>query len=204
MVLLPVKAFSTAKVRLAPVLGPAARAELARRMAEQVLRAAAPLPVAVVCDDPEVARWARRLGAEVIDAPGRGLNGAVAAGVASLEQAGAREVLVAHADLPAAGGLHTLVGFSGVTLVPDRRRDGTNVVAVPAGSGFRFAYGPGSFDRHLHQVQRLGTRWRVVDDPGLAWDVDVPDDLEQVARQGLADGLLPTETGAAPTATGPR
>ena len=69
-------------------------------MAEQVLRAAAPLPVAVVCDDNEVAGWARRQRCLVIWEPGRGLNGAVEAGVARLADIGVDEVTVAHGDLP--------------------------------------------------------------------------------------------------------
>lgn len=177
MVLVPVKAFAAAKARLAPALDPAARAELARRMAERVLAAATPLPVTVVCDDAEVAAWARARGAAVVDEPGRGLNGAVAAGVAFLEAAGATEVVVAHADLPAARDLAAVTGFAGISLVPDRRRDGTNVVCVPAGSGFRFAYGAGSFRRHCAEAARTGLPWRVVEEPALAWDVDLPADL---------------------------
>ena len=50
-VLVPVKAFSEAKLRLAPALPPLGRAELARAMATHVLAAAHPLPTAVVCDD---------------------------------------------------------------------------------------------------------------------------------------------------------
>ena len=93
----------------------------------------------------------------VLPEPGRGLNGAVEAGVARLAALGASEVLVAHADLPMAHGLARLAGFDGVTLVPDRRDDGTNVVCVPAGAMFRFAYGPGSFVRHRAEAERLGT-----------------------------------------------
>ena len=47
-VLVPVKAFDRAKLRLAPALDAAARARLARTMAETVLAAAGGLPVAVV------------------------------------------------------------------------------------------------------------------------------------------------------------
>lgn len=180
MVLIPVKSFAVAKRRLSPALAPQARAELARRMAERVVAAAAPLPVAVVCDDAAVAAWARKVGADIIDEPGRGLNGAVAAGVAYLARAGADEVVVAHSDLPAARRLADLTGFAGVTLVPDRRLDGTNVICLPTGAGFRFAYGPGSFRRHRLEAQRLGLRWRVVHEPTLAWDVDVPADLSLV------------------------
>jgi 2-phospho-L-lactate guanylyltransferase len=177
VVLIPVKAFADGKARLAPTLDRRARAELSRMMATRVLEAAAPLPVAVVCDDADVARWATEKGAMALPEPGRGLNGAVEAGVGRLAALGADEVLVAHADLPMAHGLALLAGFGGVTLVPDRRDDGTNVVCVPAQARFRFAYGPGSFDRHRAEAERLGLGFRVVRHPDLAWDVDVPADI---------------------------
>ena len=177
VVLIPVKAFAAGKARLAPTLDVHARAELSRVMATRVLEAAAPLPVAVVCDDAEVASWAVENGAMALPEPGRGLNGAVEAGVGRLAALGADEVLVAHADLPMAHGLALLAGFSGVTLVPDRRDDGTNVVCVPAQAPFRFAYGPGSFDRHRKEAERLGLEYRIVRQPDLAWDVDVPADI---------------------------
>ena len=70
-----------------------------------------------------------------------------------------------------------MLGFDGVVLVPDRHRDGTNVVCLPASCGFRFAYGAGSFARHVAEVERLGLRLHAVDDPALSWDVDLPADL---------------------------
>jgi 2-phospho-L-lactate/phosphoenolpyruvate guanylyltransferase len=177
-VLVPVKAFAEAKRRLAPALPPAERADLARSMAEKVVAAAGPLPVAVVCDDNGVAAWARQLGALVIWEPERGLNRAVEAGVERLGTAGATRVTVSHADLPLATDVAWLGGFDGVTLVPDRRRDGTNVICVPTSVGFCFSYGPGSFQRHEQEAQRLGLAVRVVDEPLLAWDVDLPADLD--------------------------
>jgi 2-phospho-L-lactate guanylyltransferase len=177
-VLVPVKAFSRAKLRLAPVLGVAARQMLVRHMAALVVAAAEPLPVTVVCDDDDVATWARGMGATVVWAPGHGLNRAVACGVAALAESGFTRVVVAHGDLPLARDLASLAPGSGVTLVPDRHDRGTNVAVVPAGSGFRFAYGPGSFARHREEAARLGLGVRVMREPALAWDVDVPADLD--------------------------
>ncbi|MHB1486167.1 MAG: 2-phospho-L-lactate guanylyltransferase [Acidimicrobiales bacterium] len=177
-VLMPVKAFSVAKVRLAPSLDGPARSRMARTMATRVAAASHPLPLAVVCDDPEVAEWAHQLGAMVIPEPGRGLNQAVQAGVEWLARAGARRVTVAHADLPLARDLTWLGVWPGVSLVPDRRLDGTNVLSVPCGVGFEFSYGPGSFVRHFNQARHLGLATRVVHEPELSWDVDIPADLD--------------------------
>lgn len=176
-VLIPVKSFRAAKHRLAAALDEPARAVLAREMATTVVAAARHLPVAVVCDDEEVATWATSRGAMVILQPGRGLNNAVTNGVTHLGSLGYRRVIVAHADLPHALDLTWVADFEGVTLVPDRRDDGSNVVCVPAGSGFRFSYGRGSFRRHADEARRLGLALRIEREPRLGWDVDIPDDL---------------------------
>jgi 2-phospho-L-lactate/phosphoenolpyruvate guanylyltransferase len=183
-VVVPVKAFRAAKLRLAPALPPPARAALAREMADVVVAAASPLPVVVVCDDQEVRAWAEGSGAEVVWCPGRGLNGAVADGVAWLARRDVDMAVVAHADLPLATDLAWVADFPGVTLVPDRRRDGTNVAAVPSRAEFRFAYGAGSFLRHQAEATRLQLPVRIVDDPDLGWDVDVPGDLGWPRPQG--------------------
>jgi 2-phospho-L-lactate/phosphoenolpyruvate guanylyltransferase len=176
-VLVPVKAFTAAKLRLADRLDPQARAALARAMAGRVLAAAAPLPVAVVCDDEPVRGWAEQEGAEAIWTPGLGLNGAVQAGVEHLGRRGVQRVIVAHADLPLAMDLAGLASFDGVTLVPDRHGDGTNVACIPTAVGFEFAYGAGSFRAHRAEAARLGLAVRLVPDRRLGWDVDVPADL---------------------------
>lgn len=176
-VVVPVKDFARAKVRLAGELDPAERAALARRMATIVVQAAAPLPVCVVCDSPDVREWADEAGAEVIWTPGLGLNGAVQAGVAELARRGVDTAVVAHSDLPLATALEWVAATPGVTIVPDRRLDGTNVIAVPAAAGFRFAYGAGSFAAHRTEAGRLALQTRIVRDIRLGWDVDLPADL---------------------------
>ena len=183
-VLVPVKAFAQAKQRLADVLDPGARRALAVAMAETVLRAARDLPAAVVCDDEEVREWATGQGAQAIWTPGLGLNGAVAAGIVHLHGRGIDRVIVAHADLPLAVDVTWLADTDGVTLVPDRHLDGTNVLCVPAASGFAPAYGAGSFRAHRAEAARLGLVARLVSDTALGWDVDVRADLAVPAELG--------------------
>jgi 2-phospho-L-lactate/phosphoenolpyruvate guanylyltransferase len=178
--LVPVKAFRQAKQRLGSVLSDDERVRLVRCMAEHVVEACAPLPVAVVCDDEEVAEWAAGRGAAVMWTPGQGLNGAVGTGVRRLADAGVEWVTVAHGDLPRARGLGGLAAFAGVTLVPDRRDDGTNVLRIPARCGFTFSYGAGSFRAHRAEATRLGLGVRVLRVPDLAYDVDWPADVVEL------------------------
>lgn len=188
VVIVPIRAFQGAKLRLAAVLDQAARAELVRDLAGGVIAAAAPLPVAVACEDDEVARFAAEHGAAVVRVPpGGGLSAAVQAAVEHLAGDGFEVVTVAHGDLALASDLSTTGrdaasgGGREVVIAPDRRLDGTNVISVPARSGFRFAYGPGSFGRHRAEAARLGLDCRLLYDWSLALDVDFPDDLDVLA-----------------------
>lgn len=174
--LVPIRSFDDAKTRLAEVLDAAERRSLARAMATAVVRAALDLPVVVVTDDAEVIEWASTVDARALPVGVAGLNPSVSAAVDSLAAEGVERVIVAHADLPHARDLRH-VGGAAVAIVADRHGDGSNVLSVPTGAGFRFAYGPGSFARHQAEARRLGLRFEVVDDPDLAWDVDGPDDL---------------------------
>ncbi|MGH9304715.1 MAG: 2-phospho-L-lactate guanylyltransferase [Acidimicrobiales bacterium] len=179
--LVPVKAFEHAKARLSPVLSTRQRAMLARHLADGVIGAAPELARFVVCDDEDVAKWARSRGAEVLWTPGLGLSGAVGAGVFELAGRGYHTVVVAHADLAHPEGLGELGTQGAVSLVPDRRRDGTNVIVLPSESGFRFSYGAGSFGRHRTEAARLGLSCVLIADTKLAIDIDLPEDLDLVA-----------------------
>lgn len=194
-VLVPIKSFAVAKQRLAGPLDASQRRALVEAMAATVLGAAEGLRTAVVCDDEDVRTWAEAHGAEAVWTPGLGLNGAVQAGVQHLARRGVERALVAHADLPLATELAWLAAGNGVTLVPDRHGDGTNVACVPTDAGFRFAYGAGSFAAHRAEAARLGLLLRLVPDRRLGWDVDQPADLEvpvELDPPGYLRGTEPT------------
>ncbi len=179
-VLLPVKAFHLAKIRLTPALDPASRAALARSMASTVVGAAQNLPTYVVCDDDDVALWAVDAGCIVLWRPGLGLNAAVRSGVDALADLGFDDAIVAHADLPHADDLGSLVTdspLSSIILVPDRHDDGTNVIVLPTHVAFEFTYGPQSFARHLVTAHATGLPVAVERRLRLGWDVDEPADL---------------------------
>lgn len=170
--LVPIKAFDNAKVRLAGTLSPGQRNALARWMAGRVVAAARPLPVFVACDDDAVAEFAEAAGATVLWSPGLGLNGAVDHGVVTLDGKGFEHVVIAHGDLPLAEHLGRLASSGRVTVVPDRRRDGTNVLARPCSANVPASYGSGSYRAHLRAALAAGLPVDVVHDIRLALDID--------------------------------
>jgi 2-phospho-L-lactate guanylyltransferase len=178
-VVVPIRSFRFGKGRLSGVLSDDDRAALSRLLAGRVLDAAAPLPVYVVTSDDEVRTFAVERDAHLIDDPGS-LNAAAHAGVRTVAAAGVDRVIVVHADLARPTPFAWVGDGDGITIVPDRHREGTNVIALPAASEFAFMYGAGSFARHVDEAERCGLQLRVVNDDALGWDVDEPDDLSAV------------------------
>jgi len=179
----PVKSFAAAKGRLAGVLDADAREALARRCAERVVAAGAPWPVYVVCDDEATRSWAVSAGARPVRQDSPGLNAAVACGVAAARQDGADHVVVSHADLPLATTYSHLVHSGEIVLVPDRHRDGTNVLSMPVDAGVEFRYGPGSMAAHVAAATATGLPHRIVEDTSLGLDLDTPEDLDELDRR---------------------
>lgn len=182
-IVVPIKGFTTAKDRLSGALSGAERRDLARRLAENVLRVALTIDdceVLVVTDDDAVFAWASELGATALRQRRSGLNGAVSDAREKVASLGCEWVLVTHADLVDATPLGTIVAGlrpGVVTLVPDRHEDGTNVLALDCGTDFDTHYGPGSFPAHLAEAARRGLEVAVVRNARLALDVDEPGDL---------------------------
>ena len=177
---LPIRSFRDAYRRLAGALDPDPRAALARALASHTAAAVRDSGVQplVVSSAPEVRRWAHDRGYEVRpDPPGGGLN---AAAREVVRLAGDRPWLILHSDLPC-----LTSGEVGTAL--DRLLAGRHVLAPSYDGGtsalgghgrFPFAYGVGSFHRHLH----AGFSPLVISSLGFQLDIDSPADLFVAAR----------------------
>jgi 2-phospho-L-lactate guanylyltransferase len=190
VVIIPIKSFTGAKERLAGVLTAQERDKLARFMAIRVLRAAAPMPVLVVCDDDDVTAWALLNGAAVVRQDKPGLNNAVQSGFAAARDAGYKWAVIAHSDLPLANRLDHLLDHlhdglprtgpssdRAAVIVGDQLKDGTNVLVLATSCNFEFHYGPSSFAAHCSEAAHQGLDLRIVADTALATDIDTPSDL---------------------------
>jgi 2-phospho-L-lactate guanylyltransferase len=198
----PVRSLRHGKTRLSPVLDNEVRQALLRGTANRVVAAAVESglieTVLVVSPDGETLSWAAGMGPAVEAVPQAehrlGLNGAIDAGRAWALERGASTLLSLFADLPliVADDIRGLVARSEpVVLGADRRGEGTNALLLRlAGRGpeFRFAFGEGSLAKHLEEARRLGLYAAVHDAPGIAFDLDTPDDWSTF-RQLTADCL---------------
>ena len=186
-VVIPIKAFEQAKDRLSGVLSTDQRALLARTTALGVLESVRGASVFVVCDNPEVSQWATSHGASVVSQSGAGVNAAVQEGISAAHEY--ERVMIVHSDLPLPHRLRELldstVARNTVTIVPDRHRDGTNVLIIPRDVGFKCQYGSKSFEAHKAEASKLGLAIEIIEDDELALDIDTPDDLLALPTQWL-------------------
>ncbi len=193
VILIPIRSFSDSKSRLSNVLDSASRTAFMLECATRVIAAAGTVPIAIVTSDPEVREFAAGKEIPVIQDSGKGLNAAVQHAFDLLRPAGVLHVTVAHADLPLAKDLTTLIKDGAFTIVPDRKCDGTNVISLPTKDYFQFSYGPMSFGRHLAEATRIKLDITIDDNPELSMDIDTPADYEELTAGG-AFGILDSDT----------
>jgi 2-phospho-L-lactate guanylyltransferase len=192
-IVIPCKPFSYGKSRLAGTIDDAARRDLCERLLNHALEAARALIAAervhVVTSDPDAVSVARRHGAQYLLEPSRGLNAALSFARDSLtgNAVPAVGMLVLPIDLIKAGASDfraALESTRDVTIAPDRLHQGTNLLSLsPAAARvFRFAFGNDSFAAHGRIARELGLSVAIVDNPSLAFDLDLPEDYETWMR----------------------
>jgi 2-phospho-L-lactate/phosphoenolpyruvate guanylyltransferase len=183
----PVKDLENAKQRLMRLLTPGERSELARVMLCDVLRALAGAQldrVWVVTHELAVAMIAHPLGAlPLAEEENRGHTAAVARAQVEAMQLGATVFITVPGDVPCVTTeeIRALADAAATTraavFAPSRSGLGTNGVALQPPDAMRLRFGEPSFDNHVAAARALGLAPRVLSLPGLALDIDAPDDL---------------------------
>ena len=198
---IPIKRFDHGKTRLGELLGADDRGQLAQRMFEHVLAASlgcsALAGVVVVSDSPEIARLARERGAQALsdpplaaDDPRARLAQVVDAALEHLrgQHAGAALVLMADLPLLRSSDLDPLLAaleHADLVLAADARGQCTNALALRLDRAVQFqnAFGSAqSLALHEARARALGLSLRREPNPRLALDIDLPADLDVLAR----------------------
>jgi 2-phospho-L-lactate guanylyltransferase len=190
---LPVKRFGDAKQRLAAGMDEGRRRELVEAMVADVLEAIGAARTIertiVVSDEPAAVALARAAGAEVVADPGEGGHiGAVLAGIARAEGAGASCVVLLAGDCPLLDPreldrLLTGVPERYVGIVPDRHGTGTNALVLSPPRAIVPAFGEGSRERHVAAAREAGVPFGVEELDSLGLDLDTPADLIALTRE---------------------
>jgi 2-phospho-L-lactate guanylyltransferase len=193
MILVPVKNLANAKQRLSSVLDPQARKELAQAMCADVLETLAGWQgrpaVTVVTSDPFAGNLAARLGFEVLgDDINPGETGAIQMATAFCREQGVGYTLVLPADIPLLQSCELdkileVAPSRGSVLVSDAAGRGTNAAFRAPADLFPLRFGNDSFLPHQAEAQATGLRCVVLELPGIALDVDRPEDLHALAAE---------------------
>lgn len=197
---IPLKSIAASKTRMAASLSPGDRALLLRRTFDRVVQAAQGASsvgdVLVVAGDGVGRAWAAHHGLRTIADPGRGLNAALQR---ADEELGAQATIVLPADLPLVTSedlnrLRAAVpAVPGVAVAPTAD-GGTGGLFRAPGGVIPPCFGPGSAAAHAAEARRRGVACTTVLIPGLALDLDRPEDIERAGGWSAVTGArsLPT------------
>lgn len=190
MILVPIKNTLTAKQRLASVLDQPSRTRLAQAMLHDVLSTLYAWKnrpgVGIVTSDPYATELATSYEFEVIPDPENpGETGAIEMATRLCVERGEDSTLVIPADIPLiqVWELEEILKNApseGTVLVPAADARGTNAAFRRPPNLFPLRFGNDSFKPHHAAAQATGKACIVLRLPGIAVDVDNPEDLHQL------------------------
>jgi 2-phospho-L-lactate guanylyltransferase len=190
--IIPVRPLEEGKSRLAPVLGPVERRclneTLFRRTVQACCLAVGPAATLVVSRSVRALRMAEAEGARtLLETAPHGLNEALSQAAATARRWGATAALSVSCDLPflTADDLRALIATAaaggGLAIGADRALTGTNALFVSPVGAIAYRYGADSLRAHRDAARRSGLALPVVRRTGLAFDLDTPDDVREMA-----------------------
>ncbi|MDE0069027.1 MAG: 2-phospho-L-lactate guanylyltransferase [Caldilineaceae bacterium] len=207
--ILPVKPFGEGKSRLAGHLSPDRRRTLNRNLLAHTLGAVRLAHVkgeiVVVSRDKEALEAAARTGSHALIeepsdprlsrnavlphaiSPELQLNAALTQATRYAVARGATKVLVLPTDIPnlTAEDVRAVASPCGAgpqIIIAPSRDGGTNALFLQPAQAIPFAFGRGSFARHQRLAEAAGIPVRVVASASLLFDIDLPEDYENVVR----------------------
>ena len=189
--IIPARPLEEGKSRLAEALTPAERQRLNQRFFRQTLDVTAAVVgrerTLVISRSEELLSIARSLSFEtLLEVAPYGLNAALTQAANAVRQRGATCVLSVSCDLPflIPDELRALIDVAhqgdGLAIASDRPGTGTNALVMSPVGAIPYLYGLGSFAAHQEAARAAGLTLNVVRRAGLSFDIDTPDDFEQM------------------------
>lgn len=193
-IIVPHRGLAAAKTRLAPVLDHDERIALARTLLIRVLGVArqAVDDVVVISPASELGPIVTEAGARLAVQHGMGLNAGLDEARETALADGVERLVVLHGDLPNLAPddvqalLQSAADEPSVAIAPDRLGTGTNGLALRPPGAIGFHFGTSSFAAHRSEAQAAAVEPAIVMRPGLAFDLDTPEDLARWLELGDA------------------
>ncbi|MCO6453092.1 MAG: 2-phospho-L-lactate guanylyltransferase [Caldilineales bacterium] len=193
----PMKPLAQAKQRLRPAIDDPVRQQLAKDMFRHVLSIIAASGVAdvagVVASDPEVLALAAEMDFEPISEIGFGYNDAVSQAGHWAQMHAADILVILPGDLPQLSvadvrklALACMLESHCAVIAPDQHETGTNALALRPPRLLLPHFGPQSFAGHCALARMAGVEPVILRTPGLAFDVDLPADLNRLLTVSAA------------------
>lgn len=208
--IIPARPLEEGKSRLADALTAAERHRLNHNFFHQTLEVAASVVgrdhTLVVSRSDELLATARSMAFETLpESAPYGLNAALTQAAEAVRLRGATTVLSVSCDLPflIPDELRALLSAArenqGLAIASDRAGTGTNALVVSPVGAIPYRYGPGSFAAHQAAARAAGLTLSIVRKAGLSFDIDTPDDFEQMEeiRRETIPGKLAASSGCA-------
>jgi 2-phospho-L-lactate guanylyltransferase len=191
---IPIKPLRLAKSRLAPILSPQQRQNLAETMLRHVLKvvqtATQITGTLVISRDNHALTIAREYGAKTIQESGAPeLNIALMRATSLVASWRSDAMLILPADLPliSTSDIASIIDLGlqaskSVVISTDREKNGTNALFVRPPGLIEYAYGEGSFRRHAVLARDAGAVVNIYESDRMWQDIDYPEDIENYVR----------------------
>jgi 2-phospho-L-lactate/phosphoenolpyruvate guanylyltransferase len=198
-VIIPVKPLKLAKSRLAAVITPEQRQEFAQSLLRHTLEVVQSVPqvagTLVISRDTKVLSIARDCKAyTVMESGAPELNAALMRATQVVAGWHTEAVLILPSDLPllasedVSGIIELGKNYNSIVIATDQHDDGTNAMMIRPPGMFPYAYGPGSYQRHIELAKQAGASVEFYHSERLLLDVDLPEDLEKFIHMSPTSG----------------
>jgi 2-phospho-L-lactate/phosphoenolpyruvate guanylyltransferase len=195
-VIIPVKPLKLAKSRLASVITPEQRQDFAQNLLRHTLEVVQSVPqvtgTLVISRDTKVLSIARDYKAfTVMESGAPELNAALMRATQVVSGWHGDSVLVLPSDLPllTSEDVNAIIelgkDYHSMVIATDQNEDGTNALMTTPAGLIPYAYGVGSYQRHIGLAKAAGASVKFYHSERLL-DVDLPEDLEKYTQMTSA------------------
>lgn len=194
--IIPVKSLQNGKSRLSTYLSLNERKNLNNSLLVNTIKVLSANKnidlLIVVSQDLETLDIARIMGVNyVFESGSPDLNNALNQAILEAKKYNIDKVIIIPADIPLVTNkeVDEIINLSGeppeIVIVPDRRKEGTNVLLINPPDCIKLSYGENSFSKHIGLAKDNKTGCKIYESNCLGLDLDIEDDFNMLNEFGI-------------------